>query len=138
MKKTGLLINGIFFECDLKNLKIDIQGDVGDLSVESNFINQSISIVGNGNIQICNGNSTLLNNSNINIHINGNVNNIKTKTGNVYCNQSGIAESTSGDIKINGNVLADVKSVSGDITVNGDIQGNVNTSTGDINISKKR
>lgn len=74
MSKSGLIINGQFFECDIRSLKIEIQGDVNDLSLD--VTNASTTIIGNSNTsiaQVFNGNisdgqfGTIIHNAIINL-----------------------------------------------------------------------
>ncbi|MDG2961687.1 DUF4097 family beta strand repeat-containing protein [Exercitatus varius] len=165
MNKSGLIINGQFFECDTRNLKIEIQGNVNDFSLETTnnsvMNNGAMTIIGNGNKQVSqvfNGNisggqfgmtihnanvgqqntysqSANIINSTIAIHVTGDVKTIQTSIGDVYCNHAQNVESTSGDIRVNGDIQGNAKSISGDINVKGTIKGSVNTISGDICIN---
>lgn len=157
MSKSSLIINGQFFECDIRSLKIEIQGDVNDLSLD--VTNASTTIIGNSNTsiaQVFNGNisdgqfGTIIHNanvkrqnnysqaaniinSNISIHVTGNVDSIETSVGDVYCNQARTIESTSGNISVNGDIQGNAESMSGNINVKGDVKGSVSTMSGNIN-----
>ena len=69
----------------------------------------------------------------LNISITGDVDTVKTTSGDV--NVTGSVKSvstTSGDIEIGGNVSGNVSSISGDVSASGGIQGNVSTVSGDV------
>lgn len=69
------------------------------------------------------------------IHVNGNVENIRTTSGDVYCTQvNGNVITTSGDVECD-TVHGDVGTTSGDLSV-GLISGNVSTVSGDIRYKK--
>lgn len=98
----------------------------------ASYIGSSISI-NNNNIQI-NGETIQLNDKQINIEINGNIDDLKVDycqnfkiTGDVNSIQSG-----SGDINVSGSINGNVQTGSGDVECEGSIAGNVNTGSGDV------
>lgn len=143
MEKTGIFVNGKFIECDVSNLEILIKGKIENLNVANKnmYINQAGTQVFYGNItggtfevtQNSNSVSQVITvTSSIKINVNGNINNLTSSTGDIYCNNTGSIETVSGDVNISGNVSGAVKSISGDIKVKGNVRGNVNTVSGDI------
>lgn len=154
MEKTGIFVNGKFIECDISNLEILIKGKIENLNVANKemnisngnshknmYINQVGTQVFHGNItggtfevtQNSNSVSQVITvTSSIKINVNGNINNLTSSTGDIYCNNTGSIETVSGDVNISGNVSGAVKSISGDIKVKGNVMGNVNTVSGDL------
>lgn len=69
-----------------------------------------------------------------NIVVEGDVRSLNTTSGDVNANNvTGDLKTTSGDIKIKGNVGGSVNTVSGDVEAN-NINGNVKTVSGDVNV----
>lgn len=69
----------------------------------------------------------------IRVSVIGDVNNIKTTSGDVDVEGNiNNLQTNSGDVDVNGNVFKEINTTSGDIDVNGDITGNITTNSGDI------
>jgi hypothetical protein len=74
------------------------------------------------------------NDLNITIVVEGNVETLSSVSADVTVNgSSGSVKSTSGDVKVKGDVSGSVSTMSGDVNVKGGVHGNVSTMSGDIN-----
>lgn len=144
-EKTGIFINGKFIECDVTNLKIEVQGKVKNLSADTiNFSNNDpkMVIIGNNNIQISGKNmrKTSISHSSeqtsavVNIHVTGNVEHIETNSGQVHCQNAQKIISVSGSVHVDGNVNGNISSTSGSININGNVTGKVSSVTGTIHM----
>lgn len=143
-EKTGIFINGNFIECDVTNLKIEVQGKVKNLSADTiNFSNNDpqMVIIGNNNIQISGKNmrKTSISHSSaqtavVNIHVTGNVEHIETNSGQVHCQNATEITSVSGSICVDGSVDGNISSTSGAINIKGNVTGKVSSVTGTINM----
>ena len=144
-EKTGIFINGNFIECDVTNLKIEVQGKVENLSADTiNFSNNDpkMVIIGNNNIQISGKNmrKTSISHSSaqtsavVNIHVTGNVEHIETNIGQIHCQNAKEVTSVSGSIRVEGSVDGNISSTSGSINIKGDVTGKVSSVTGTINM----
>lgn len=144
-EKTGIFINGNFIECDVTNLKIEVQGKVENLSADTiNFSsnNPQMVIIGDNNIQISGKNmrktsishSSTQNSFVVNIHVTGNVEHIETDIGQVHCQNVKEITSVSGSICVDGSVDGNISSTSGSINIKGNVTGKVSSVTGTINM----
>lgn len=88
IKNGDIIIDGNNIEIDSKNINIIVNGDIDKLDITS-----------------CNS-----------LEIKGDVNSIKTTSGDINCgNIKGDVNTISGDIKVDGNIYGNTKTVSGDI-----------------------
>ena len=144
-EKTGIFINGKFIECDVTNLKIEVQGKVKNLSADTiNFSNNDpqMVIIGNNNIQISGKNmrKTSISHSSkqtsavVNIHVTGNVEHIETNSGQVHCQNAKKITCVSGSICVDGSVDGNISSTSGSINIKGNVTGKVSSVTGTIHM----
>ena len=144
-EKIGIFINGNFIECDVTNLKIEVQGKVENLSADTiNFSNNDpkMVIIGNNNIQISGKNmrktsisqSSAQNYAVVNIHVTGNVEHIETNIGQVHCKNVKEITSVSGSIRVDGSVDGNISSTSGSINIKGNVTGKVSSVTGSIHM----
>lgn len=106
IKRNKIVIDGkVIEDDDQKQINITINGDIQTLDVDS-----------------CEK-----------INITGNVDQLRTISGDVRVNGvSNSVSTTSGDVGVEGNVGGSVTTVSGDVDVEGNINGSVKTVSGDI------
>jgi hypothetical protein len=98
-----VIIDGVDATPDAKQININIDNNINELSVD-----------------VCEK-----------IQINGNVHDLKTSSGDVYCaNVTGNVQSSSGDVEC-GDVGGNVQTSSGDVKCD-IVQGSVKTMSGDI------
>ena len=101
-------------------------------------------IQGNGNISVINnkiyvdGKDITPDAKEINIQVNGNINELKIDVANKLLIQGNVTniQSTSADIQIKGNVLQNIRTTSGDVKCE-QVLGNIKTVSGDVKKLKK-
>lgn len=93
------------------------------------------SVIISGNKIYVDGKNVTPDAKEISISVDGDVNRVEcdacltiSVTGNVHD-----IKSTSGDVKIDGDVAGDISTMSGDVVVGGDVAGDLNTMSGDVN-----
>ena len=105
IKNGSIIIDGNKIEMNDKQISIQVSGDLNSLDVDS-----------------CDK-----------INIDGNVDRIKSGSGDVYCqNVASGVETGSGNVNVSSNITGNVKTGSGDVDCK-NITGSIETGSGDVN-----
>lgn len=149
-EKHGLLDRCILAETDRDDYKRKLEQSQSNASsstpvnkgIKTFCFNRSLRnvVINNGEIWI-NGQrvtnddkgNVFVNDANYDIHVEGNVDSIKTQSGDVTVSGStGSISTASGDVEVGNNVQGSISTASGDITVRGSVTGNCSTMSGII------
>ena len=112
---------------------MDINMSGGNVTINGkSYTGNTISISGDGDVIIDGVKKDTPLVGKIDVVVNGDINTLDHKSGNIQANNVNSVKTISGDVVVNGQVGGDVTTVSGDVAC-GDVSGNVKTVSGDIN-----